>query len=33
MGKVMKALGTHHAGGYYGKEASEMVKGVLSGKL
>jgi uncharacterized protein YqeY len=33
MGKVMKALGTHHAGGYDGKEASEMVKGVLSGKL
>jgi len=33
MGKVMKALGVHHAGSYDGKEASEMVKGILSGKL
>lgn len=33
MGKVMKAMGVHHAGSYDGKEASEMVKGILSGKL
>jgi uncharacterized protein YqeY len=33
MGKVMKALGSHHAGGYDGKEASELVKGILSGKI
>ncbi|MGA7828461.1 MAG: GatB/YqeY domain-containing protein [Geobacteraceae bacterium] len=33
MGKVMKALGVHHAGGYDGKEASELVKGLLSGKI
>lgn len=33
MGRVMKALGTHHAGGYDGKEASELVKGLLSGKI
>lgn len=33
MGKVMKAMGVHHAGGYDGKEASELVKGILSGKL
>lgn len=32
MGKVMKALGIHFAGQYDGKEASEMVKAVLSGK-
>lgn len=32
MGKVMKALGVHYAGKYDGKEASEMVKTVLSGK-
>ncbi|MDD2319310.1 MAG: GatB/YqeY domain-containing protein [Geobacteraceae bacterium] len=33
MGKVMKALGTHHAGSYDGKEASELVKSILSGKI
>jgi uncharacterized protein YqeY len=33
MGKVMKALGVHYAGKYDGKEASEAVKGVLSGKM
>jgi len=33
MGKVMKALGVHHAGGYDGKEASELVKDILSGKI
>lgn len=33
MGKVMKAMGVHHAGCYDGKEASELVKGILSGKL
>jgi uncharacterized protein len=33
MGKVMKALGVHFAGQYDGKEASELVKGILSGKL
>jgi len=33
MGKVMKALGIHFAGKYDGKEASEMVKSVLSGKI
>lgn len=33
MGKVMKAMGVHHAGCYDGKEASEVVKGVLSGKI
>lgn len=33
MGKVMKALGVHHAGEYDGKEASELVKGILSGKI
>lgn len=32
MGKVMKALGVHYAGSYDGKEASELVKGMLSGK-
>ncbi len=32
MGKVMKALGVHYAGKYDGKEASEAVKGILSGK-
>jgi uncharacterized protein len=32
MGKVMKAMGVHHAGEYDGKEASELVKGILSGK-
>ncbi|MRR55731.1 MAG: hypothetical protein EG822_14705 [Deltaproteobacteria bacterium] len=32
MGKVMKALGVHYAGQYDGKEASEMVKALLSGK-
>jgi len=31
MGKVMKAMGVHHAGEYDGKEASELVKGILSG--
>jgi uncharacterized protein YqeY len=31
MGKVMKALGAHYAGSYDGKEASELVKGILSG--
>ncbi|MEA5115212.1 MAG: GatB/YqeY domain-containing protein [Geobacteraceae bacterium] len=33
MGKVMKALGMHHAGRYDGKEASELVKSILSGKI
>lgn len=33
MGKVMKAMGEHHAGCYDGKEASEVVKGILSGKI
>jgi uncharacterized protein YqeY len=33
MGKVMKAMGVHHAGEYDGKEASELVKGILSGKI
>jgi uncharacterized protein YqeY len=33
MGKVMKALGAKHAGGYDGKEASELVKGILTGKI
>ncbi len=33
MGKVMKALGMHHAGRYDGKEASELVKRILSGKI
>jgi uncharacterized protein len=33
MGKVMKALGTRHAGSYDGKEASELVKSIVSGKL
>jgi uncharacterized protein YqeY len=33
MGKVMKALGVHYAGRYDGKEASELVKGLLSGKI
>jgi uncharacterized protein YqeY len=32
MGKVMKAMGIHYAGQYDGKEASELVKGILSGK-
>lgn len=32
MGRVMKALGVHYAGQYDGKEASELVKGLLSGK-
>jgi len=32
MGKVMKAMGVHFAGKYDGKEASEMVKALLSGK-
>lgn len=32
MGKVMKALGTHYAGKYDGKEASELVRSILSGK-
>ncbi len=32
MGKVMKALGSHYAGRYDGKEASELVKGILAGK-
>jgi len=31
MGKVMKALGAHYTGSYDGKEASELVKGILSG--
>lgn len=33
MGKVMKALGDRYAGQYDGKEASELVKGLLSGRL
>jgi uncharacterized protein YqeY len=33
MGKVMKALGVHYAGKYDGKEASELVKGIMSGKI
>lgn len=33
MGKVMKALGMHHAGRYDGKEASDLVKRILSGKI
>ena len=33
MGKVMKALGVHHAGGYDGREASGLVKGILSGEI
>jgi uncharacterized protein YqeY len=33
MGKVMKAMGVQYPGGYDGKEASDMVKGILSGKL
>ncbi len=33
MGKVMKALTTRFAGQYDGKEASEVVKAILSGKL
>lgn len=33
MGKVMKALTAQHAGCYDGKEASELVKGILSGKI
>jgi uncharacterized protein YqeY len=32
MGKVMKALGSHYPGSYDGKEASEMVKDIVSGK-
>ncbi len=32
MGKVMKAMGVHYTGQYDGKEASELVKGILSGK-
>ena len=32
MGKIMKALGTHYAGQYDGKEASELVRSILSGK-
>jgi uncharacterized protein YqeY len=31
MGKVMKAMGMHYAGRYDGKEASELVRGILSG--
>jgi len=33
MGKVMKAMGIHFAGKYDGKEASEMVKAMLSGNI
>lgn len=32
MGKVMKALGARFAGQYDGKEASELVRSLLSGK-
>jgi uncharacterized protein YqeY len=33
MGKVMKALGVQYPGSYDGKEASDLVKGILSGKV
>lgn len=33
MGKVMKAMGVHYPGSYDGKEASDLVKNILSGKL
>lgn len=33
MGRLMKALGVHYAGKYDGKEASEAVKGILTGKI
>jgi uncharacterized protein YqeY len=33
MGKVMKAMGIHYAGKYDGKEASDMVKEILTGTI
>ncbi|NMC74186.1 MAG: GatB/YqeY domain-containing protein [Geobacteraceae bacterium] len=33
MGKVMKALGAQYPGGYDGKEASDLVRVILSGKV